>query len=88
MSITLISSLRFFLVVNNYRQMKYYSMYGGHSKGVDDRFLVLPITLKFCTFYMRALFHNPSLNQFVGEDGITTIIQASVIMLIPIAIYI
>lgn len=34
------------------------------------------------------LFNDPSLNQFVGEGGIKTVISAPVIMLIPIAIYI
>lgn len=34
------------------------------------------------------VFNEPSLSQFVGEGGITTTIQAPVIMIIPIAIYI
>lgn len=34
------------------------------------------------------VFNDPSLSQFVGEGGITTTIQAPVIMIIPIAIYI
>lgn len=34
------------------------------------------------------LFNDPSLSQFVGEGGITTVVKAPVIMLIPIAIYI
>lgn len=34
------------------------------------------------------LFNDPSLSQFVGDDGIATVINAPVIMIIPIAIYI
>ena len=34
------------------------------------------------------VFNDPALGQFVGEDGITTSVQAPVIMIIPIAIYI
>lgn len=34
------------------------------------------------------VFNDPSLSQFTGEGGITTTIQAPVIMIIPIAIYI
>lgn len=34
------------------------------------------------------VFNDPPLSQFVGEGGITTTIQAPVIMIIPIAIYI
>lgn len=33
-------------------------------------------------------FNSPELSQFVGEDGIATVIKAPVIMIIPIAIYI
>lgn len=36
----------------------------------------------------QKLFADPSLTQFVGEDGIKTVISAPVIMIIPIAIYI
>lgn len=34
------------------------------------------------------VFNDPALSQFVGEDGIKTMVQAPVIMIIPIAIYI
>lgn len=34
------------------------------------------------------VFNDPSLSQFVGEGGITTTVQAPVVMIIPIAIYI
>lgn len=34
------------------------------------------------------LFNDPSLSQFVGGDGIATVVNAPVIMIIPIAIYI
>lgn len=34
------------------------------------------------------VFNDPALSQFVGEGGITTSVQAPVIMIIPIAIYI
>lgn len=34
------------------------------------------------------VFNDPTLNQFVGEGGITTSVRAPVIMIIPIAIYI
>lgn len=37
---------------------------------------------------MKDLFNDPSLSQFVGECGITTTIEAPVVMIIPIAIYI
>lgn len=36
----------------------------------------------------KDLFNDPSLSQFVGECGITTTIEAPVVMIIPIAIYI
>lgn len=36
----------------------------------------------------KDLFNDPSLSQFVGEGGITTTIEAPVVMIIPIAIYI
>lgn len=36
----------------------------------------------------QEFFSNPSLDQFVGEGGIKTVISAPVIMVIPIAIYI
>ncbi len=34
------------------------------------------------------VFNDPALSQFVGEGGITTTIQAPVVMIIPIAVYI
>ena len=34
------------------------------------------------------VFNDPSLSKFVGEGGITTTVQAPVVMIIPIAIYI
>lgn len=36
----------------------------------------------------QEFFSDPSLDQFVGEGGIKTVISAPVIMVIPIAIYI
>lgn len=36
----------------------------------------------------KDLFNDPSLSQLVGEGGITTTIEAPVVMIIPIAIYI
>lgn len=34
------------------------------------------------------IFNDPSLSQFIGDEGIATTITAPVIMMIPIAIYI
>lgn len=36
----------------------------------------------------KTAFSDPSLSQFVGKDGIKTVISSPVIMIIPIAIYI
>ena len=36
----------------------------------------------------QKMFSDPSLSQFVGDDGIKTVITNPVIMIIPIAIYI
>lgn len=36
----------------------------------------------------KSAFSDPSLSQFVGKDGIKTVISSPVIMIIPIAIYI
>lgn len=34
------------------------------------------------------VFSDPALSRFVGDDGLKTVIEAPVIMIIPIAIYI
>ena len=36
----------------------------------------------------QEVFNDPSLRKFAGKDGIDTVVQAPVIMIIPIAIYI